>query len=370
MIVDNTFAGRIMAKYTQFGSYATRSERLIFLAPRRERANTPKKTESPPVLSTYRLLLRFYMTWQNYARSGLRFSDKISRSYNQYAAFWNIAAIFENRGRRPDLAKKAERELLRMLSAEFYTWNHDRQKKEVEQSVSQHMKNRQMRESETLRRLERYVTRRNLITGQALSAQIDIWKSEILYTYLSILEKEQTLSVLRPQGMVQMENLVREHVSKPSAKNMEKQQRTLYRTARYLMRDYSRITEKNRFMQTYRKSVEKKTADEFYAELIFRREHTKSGKEYTDSGGQNRMGGERRAQILRTQSYQEELGSTKRMVGMLEEQMKLQETILTELRQKIAANVNVPETNIKKITGEVMRQMEREMHLERLRRGL
>lgn len=226
MIADNTFAGRIMAKYAQFGSYEGRNERLVFLAPRRERANIPKKTESQPVLSAYQMLLRFYMTWQNYVRPGQQFSDKISRSYNQYAVFWNIASIFENRGSRPDLAKKAERELLRTLS------------------------------------------------------------------------------------------------------------------------------------------------DEFYTELIFRKEHAKSGKGCADSGGQNRTGGERRAQILRTQSYQEELGSTKRMVGVLEEQMKLQETILTELRQKIAANVSVPETNIKKITGEVMKQMEREMHLERLRRGL
>lgn len=390
MIVDHMFAGRIMAKYTRPGSSEGRNERLVFLTLRREPANTSGRMESPSVWSTYQLLLRFYMTWQNYVRSGQRFlvnwnliaetlaknihmeyrfrNNKISRSYNQYAAFWNIAEIFENRGRRPDLAKKAERELLRMLSGEFYRWNSDRQRKEIERSVSHHIKSRQMRERETLQRLEQYVTRRNLITGQALSTQIDIWKSEILYTCLSILEKEQTLSILRPQGMVQMENLVREHVSEPSAKHMEKQRRTLYRTARYLMRDYNRITEKSRFIETYRKSVQEKAADEFSAELIFRRAHTETQKESAD--GSKRLSGEQQFQIRRTQSYQEELGNTKRMVGMLEEQMKVQETILAELRRKLVATVSTPEANIKKITGEVMRQMEREMHLERLRRGL
>ena len=58
------------------------------------------------------------------------------------------------------------------------------------------------------------------------------------------------------------------------------------------------------------------------------------------------------------------------MVGVLEERVKLQETILTELRRKIVAAASVPDADIKKITGEVVKQMEREMHLERLRRGL
>lgn len=248
MIADSDFADKIMKKYMRFGIREERSERLVFLLLHRERTNPVKKAESLPASSTYQLLLRFYMTWQNYVRSGQRFSisqnlieqilkrnknreyyfknDEISRSYNQYAVFWNIASIFENRGRRPDLAKKAERELIRTLSTEFYT------------------------------------------------------------------------------------------------------------------------------------------------EMVLRRKHADIGKEYTDSGKEKQTAGERQAQIRRIQRYQEELGSTKRVVGMLEEQMKLQETILTELRQKIITTVPVPDTNVKKITGEVMKQMEREMHLERLRRGL
>lgn len=217
----HTFADRIIAKYTQFGIYRDRDADLVFFVPDRRRESGKKESSPAPAASSYGLLFRFYMTWQNYRKN--------DRDYKEYAVFRNVASIFENKSSRPDAAKKAERELLRMLSSDFYE------------------------------------------------------------------------------------------------------------------------------------------------ELIFRRERrerTAGPKKQAAGGDESRSAAFARAQIRQTQSWKEELGSTKHMVGVLEERVKLQETILTELRRKIVTAASVPDADIKKITGEVVKQMEREMHLERLRRGL
>lgn len=69
-------------------------------------------------------------------------------------------------------------------------------------------------------------------------------------------------------------------------------------------------------------------------------------------------------------NVQEELVTTRRAVMTLEEQVKQQKTLLTELTRKIETNVKPPEWDVGKMTSEVMKRMEREMHVERLRRGL
>lgn len=69
-------------------------------------------------------------------------------------------------------------------------------------------------------------------------------------------------------------------------------------------------------------------------------------------------------------NVQEELVTTKRTVMTLEEQVKQQKTLLTELTRKLETAVKPPEWDVGKMTSEVMKRMEREMHVERLRRGL
>lgn len=69
-------------------------------------------------------------------------------------------------------------------------------------------------------------------------------------------------------------------------------------------------------------------------------------------------------------NVQEELVTTRRTVVTLEEQMKQQKTLLTELTRKIETSMKPPEWDVGKMTSEVMKRMEREMHVERLRRGL
>lgn len=74
--------------------------------------------------------------------------------------------------------------------------------------------------------------------------------------------------------------------------------------------------------------------------------------------------------LVKILNRESELVMTKRTVTELEEQVRKQRTLITELRQKIDTVVCVPEPDVGRVAGEVMRRMEREMHLERLRRGL
>lgn len=73
--------------------------------------------------------------------------------------------------------------------------------------------------------------------------------------------------------------------------------------------------------------------------------------------------------IYQRQITHEELVTTKRTVADLEEQVKKQSTLLFQLQKNVETAIQVPEPDMGKITGEVMKRMEREMHLERLRRG-
>ena len=73
--------------------------------------------------------------------------------------------------------------------------------------------------------------------------------------------------------------------------------------------------------------------------------------------------------IFRRQITHEELVMTKRTVTDLEEQVKKQRALLLQLQKNVETAVQAPEPDLGKLTGEVMRRMEREVHLERLRRG-
>lgn len=73
--------------------------------------------------------------------------------------------------------------------------------------------------------------------------------------------------------------------------------------------------------------------------------------------------------IYQRQITHEELVTTRRTVAGLEEQINRQKTLLLQLQKRMETAIPVPEPDIGKLTGEVMRRMEREMHLERLRRG-
>lgn len=69
-------------------------------------------------------------------------------------------------------------------------------------------------------------------------------------------------------------------------------------------------------------------------------------------------------------NVQEEFVTTRHTVAALEEQVRQQKTLLAELTRKAETAVKAPEWDVGKLTGEVMKRMEREMHVERLRRGL
>lgn len=219
MTVNHTFAEKIMAKYTQPRRYRGREAGLVFFLPRKRQEKEVKRSGAVYVSVSIENSIRQFLS-----------VNKMNRNYREYAVFRNIATVFENRGSRPDLAKKAERELLRILSAEFYSFNRSRQQKEIAQSIEYHMKMRQTHTELTFRR-------------------------------------EQPAGAGR---------------------------------------------------------------------------HEEVGANRHEEGG---TGGESRTAVDK-------------------------QTVLTEVRKEVVTAARIPETDIKRITGEVMRQMEREMHLERLRRGL
>ena len=74
--------------------------------------------------------------------------------------------------------------------------------------------------------------------------------------------------------------------------------------------------------------------------------------------------------IYQRQITHEELVMTRRTVTELEEQVKKHKTLLFQLQKNIESAQTAPEPDLSRIAGEVMKRMEREMHLERLRRGI
>lgn len=78
----------------------------------------------------------------------------------------------------------------------------------------------------------------------------------------------------------------------------------------------------------------------------------------------------RENRVYQRQITQEELVTTKRTVTGMEEQINRQKTLLIDLQKKMETDIQIPEPDMGRITGEVMKRIEKEMHLERLRRGL
>lgn len=75
------------------------------------------------------------------------------------------------------------------------------------------------------------------------------------------------------------------------------------------------------------------------------------------------------APVYQRQITHEELVTTRRTVAGLEEQLNRQKTLLFQLQKNMESVIRTPEPDMGKITEEVMKRMERDMHLERLRRG-
>lgn len=87
--------------------------------------------------------------------------------------------------------------------------------------------------------------------------------------------------------------------------------------------------------------------------------------------GQSILYEETKEQLIRRQVHQqEEFMQTKNQVSLLEERMTSQEQILRELRQTTEAQQKLRPEQIDGITKAVIKKMEQELHLEKLRRGL
>ncbi len=145
------FAGRIIAAHTQLGVCAAADSQLVLL----------KRQAAPSAESVmYRFLLRLSVMWQSALHNERKFYGKraaemqslmkklerragepaghrgLIPAYRELAVFHNIASVFVNRGSRPDLAKKAERELVKILSTEYFEGGRDREREHRERMVN------------------------------------------------------------------------------------------------------------------------------------------------------------------------------------------------------------------------------------------
>lgn len=61
---------------------------------------------------------------------------------------------------------------------------------------------------------------------------------------------------------------------------------------------------------------------------------------------------------------------TKKMVRVLKEKIEVQEKVMTELKRNTGQNKIPAQVNINQLTKQVMKKMEEELRVEKMRRGL
>lgn len=217
MVIDLSFAERIIEKYKNFGRYHFHTPSLVFFDADRQtffyrtaERNVlfrlyfplpgPKNTQKPfretpqPMLSGQTILKQLRKEISQISVKNLRneaeriLSDRVTRETRQavrrslkqesehlhqtlademnrrfshlstpgvfpadgrnFDLYYNIASIFENRERQPDLARKTERKLIRILADDFYG-------RMPEQS---HILKKQTRQEEELRKTRHLLT--------------------------------------------------------------------------------------------------------------------------------------------------------------------------------------------------------------------
>lgn len=378
-----------------------------------------------------------------------KYTNRIQKKQNELQVFDSISNIFMYRESQPDQAKKAEQKLIRILAEEFYTQNLYLQKMEENEyhtaaaekaviSILKKTKSLQLLKTAILEpqkeqqklinqvrtaigadaavRLSQYFITRNQVTGQAMSQQMQFFKQdmqrELLSTALSIFQKETMVQEIRPQGTVQLHNLIREKVQIPASKGIRERRLYVQAAARALNRNYLLTAQKSRDIEKMKSRLQQTNATdgfptmtpqlkkemikaeaqqyqnsvlmqnkievpsvnetaryvhEMQEQIIYRKKKEVEKKEADTP----RIQYEEQTQILKKQGYQEEeLEKTKRVVSTLKERMELQEKVIKEIRQMPTAGQKLPPGSIKQITSEVIKTMESELHLEKLRRGL
>ena len=111
------FAKQITGKYMKFGKCSLNAPSLVFVG---ENKTTTIHTFQK------KLQIKLSVKLSDGSASSFAFRMKLSgqeKAMKELQAFHCISTIFENRERQPDVARKAERKLIRILSEDFYDRN-------------------------------------------------------------------------------------------------------------------------------------------------------------------------------------------------------------------------------------------------------
>ena len=294
----------------------------------------------------------------------------------------------------------------------------DRQKNELITQV------RQTLGSDAAEKLERYFEVRghaaDHAAGHEAVSRMDETVRSIMTSYLNVTRTEDLANVLGGGDSVYLRNRVRETVHEPVSRPIQEARRNLDVVSVMLRRDYRFNQEKIRFLRQIerqtgihiiRQSLGEGRDTEKYKDMPILSEVLKDSRTY-------RLGqlGERIAKQLQEQTYPElesgrqvlsqgqsawsqparapqyhetedwaqaetlflrrqrtqesELEETRRMVKTLNEKLEIQEKLMTELKKGNAQTKIPPQINVNHLTRQVMKKMEEELRLEKMRRGL
>ena len=245
------------------------------------------------------------------------------------------------------------------------------------------------------KQLEHYFARKNQVTGQELTDQTSLHVDEtvknIINSYMEITKKEDTLSRLNPGSYVHLANRLRENIHEPASKTVTETKRNLNILTAMMHRDYDFNQEQSRFFSVLTEQLGTRseeillnrninnsinmtnTADasnipQKVLELsaIMRMSH----QNVSQSGLFNELGETKKEFLKKQRSQETKLEETRTTIKKISEKLEIQEKLVTELKKQSRQTESIPQLNINKLTKEIMKKMETDLRLEKMRHGL
>lgn len=276
------------------------------------------------------------------------------------------------------------------------------------------------------RQLEQYFNRKNRVAGKELQGQAEMRTDEtvknIINAYIGVTSKEDAITRLNPGGYIHLENRMREEVHDSGSEAAGRTRYNLDILTAMMRRDYDFNQEQSRFFLFLSEQTEetaqtlllrhetgerKRMAKEALrksrgeAERALRARNLERLPLFRIRGAEQKSllhlqswmqilppaysfpvhletvqnsfsneWGEAKTEFLRRQSTQEmEITETRTTVRKLNEKMELQEKLVAELKKQ-PRQESAPPLNVDLLTKQIMKKMESELRLEKMRRGL
>ena len=280
------------------------------------------------------------------------------------------------------------------------------------------------------RTLEHYFTARDRNadhgTRYETLRQIDESVKHIINSYVDVTGKENIADTLGGGESLYLNNRMREKVHEPSSNQAVRGKRNLDVVVDMVQRDYQFRQERILLLEKIRERIRTAAKDRFLGErtgssiehaeagnsqtrrIIQSRERISMRQSFRDISRENFLAlqilsedlqpgsyawqeaGENwktkrerssaapegrweevQTQFLRQQRAQEsQMEETKKMVRVLKEKIEVQEKVMTELKRNAGQNKIPAQVNINQLTKQVMKKMEEELRVEKMRRGL